>query len=159
MLFSPRGRTVSIWSYDTKRPYLWDLDSGRNRTTTRHHGDFVTAEAFSDDGVTLATGGSEGTIILWDVASLLPIAELPGLKTRVNAIDFTSNGRTLAVGQNDHLVSLWDIATTRMLMSLQGHSGPVSQVRFSPDGLTLATCGVSATGHTEVYLWSAAPHE
>ena len=158
-LFSIRGDAVSVWDHrNTRFPTVYEIASGRTRSATKAaHSDPIASQAFSLDGATLATGGDDGMIVVWDVATLEPVAELPGLLTRVNSLAFSPEGRTLAVGEDDRLVSLWDIATRRRLTSLNGHSGPVIQVRFSPDGQTLATCGAAADGNTELFLWSAAP--
>jgi WD40 repeat protein len=48
-----------------------DVHTGKSVVTLHEHTSVVTSVAFSPDGTTLATGSSDETIILWDVAELL----------------------------------------------------------------------------------------
>jgi hypothetical protein len=69
------------------------------------------AVAFSPDGKTLATGVTDGTVWLWNVAhpgapGLL--ATLTGPASQVHSVAFGPGGRTLAAGSADGTVRLWD---------------------------------------------------
>jgi WD40 repeat protein len=111
--------------------------------------------AFSPDGQTLATGGKDKAVILWDTPSARETARLHGHTADVYSLAFSPDGRTLASGGADSTVRLWDIAAEREAATLTGHSGKIVQVLFSPDGLTLASCAELAGGNYEVFLWSA----
>src|SRR5262249_45145471 len=75
--FSPDGRTLASTSDDyTIR--LWDATSARKHCDhfpctpwlrVLRHDDWVFSVAFSPDGRTLASGGYDATVKLWDVAS------------------------------------------------------------------------------------------
>ena len=64
----------------------------------------------SPDGTVLASGGVEGRIELWDVASKQRIAALEGHKDQVLHLSFSRHGKTLVSGSSDGTILLWDIA-------------------------------------------------
>ena len=120
--------------------------------TLRGHYSEVYAVSFSPNGRTLASGGEEGTILLWDVADGSAKATLEGHTGSVFSVSFSPDGRTLASGSRDGTIRLWDVADGSAKATLAGHARRVSSVSFSPDGSTLASGG----GDSTVRLWDVA---
>jgi WD40 repeat protein len=117
----------------------------------------VASMAFSPDGKTLASGGADGSITLWDVASHRPIGQpLMGHKNIVYSVAFEPGGKILASGSADKTIILWDVATQQPIgQPLTGNTGNTSSTNglvFSPDGKTLA----SGSASYAILLWDVA---
>ncbi|MGH3773775.1 MAG: hypothetical protein ACRDRW_20695 [Pseudonocardiaceae bacterium] len=121
------------------------------------HTDHVRAVVFSLDGRTLASGGDDQTVRLWNVADpahTAPLgAPLTGHTERVKAVAFSPDGPTLATGGTDRTVRLWNVTDpahpTPLGQPLVDHTNWVNAVVFSPDGRTLA----AASDDHKVRLW------
>src|SRR5262249_59197264 len=77
---------------------LWDV-AARAERSLKGHTNKVFAAAFAPDSQTLATGGADGTVRLWDVASGTERTVLKGHSDAVWALALSPDGGTVASAQ------------------------------------------------------------
>ena len=110
----------------------------------------------------LASGSTDGTIILWDTVAGEPFTvPLTGHGDWVRSVAFSPNGQLLASAGHDQAIVLWDvtgrIADPLLLLGdpLDAHVESVNSIAFSPDRKTVAS------GHDDqtIILWDVARRE
>jgi WD40 repeat protein len=107
--------------------------------------------AFSPDGDTIATGGADGKIILWDAGTGEERGRLDGDPYGVYSVAFGPDGRTLSSCGGSWYAKLWDLDRMMLRTECENHDGPVEAAVISPDGRLVAT----AAWDMAVRLWDA----
>jgi RNA polymerase sigma factor (sigma-70 family) len=175
LAFSPDGKLLTAvscgnpsWSPPKEsRPEivrLWEVETGQLHELAGHTGG-ATSLAFSPDGNMLATGGHDGTILLWDSATRKPLRKIELVEDvyshpkgngfdsgGIHALAFAPNGKTLASANHDGTVRVVDAATGKQIHVLRGHTHRVVDIAFSRNGERLASGSFDRT----VRLWDAA---
>ncbi|MBO3460980.1 trypsin-like peptidase domain-containing protein [Aetokthonos hydrillicola Thurmond2011] len=113
----------------------------------------VFSVAFSPDGKTLASGGFDNTITIWNVVTGQEISTLNGHSISVDSVAFSPNGKTLASGSSisDNTIKIWNVVTGQEISTLKATSN-YNSVAFSPDGKTLA----SGSWDNTIKIWNVA---
>jgi WD40 repeat protein len=142
-----------------------------------HAAEVVETFAFAPDDRTLATGGKQGSIVLWDFLSLKPkraplqSGEGRGQEFSVAGLAFDRQGAILAAAGGDtkaNSIGLWDVGTGRLLGRLQASRlSTIWTVDFSGDGRVLASGGMRSdlnkeaasrgAWEYEIIFWDVAP--
>jgi WD40 repeat protein len=105
--------------------------------------------AFSPDGKTLASGGYDYKITLWDLGTGKKRKTLEGHEGGIVSIAFSPDGKTLVSGSRDFTIKIWDLVTGKVIYTLNWHTNAVMSVAISPDGKTIASGSYDQT----IKLW------
>ena len=134
--WSPRGDLIATAHGNDSCIRLWDRDGNLKRVLLGHEEE-VTSLSFSHDGALLASGerrtsgGGEGTVRVWDVATGTTRAVIPCPKW-VGSVTFSPVGRELAIEQGSLMLVDLDSGRTRTWNGLPPRTNP-----WSPDGQAL----------------------
>ena len=121
---------------------LLDVHTGRMRTAEGRHNAPVTALAFSDDGRTLVTAGSDEQLLVWDTrrAALTEALRARGAGF-IDGLAVTSDRATAYSAGRDGTVVAWDLEGGRRLerpLLVNGSSFGGSRLVPSPRGARFA---------------------
>jgi len=104
------------------------------------------------DGRMLAASYEDGSVHLWDVATLKPLDILKGFLLSAISVAFSPDGGRLAVSSaGSEAVKLWDTETRQEVLTLKGEGSGFAGLKFSSDGRYLLAVNGSGLAH----LWSA----
>jgi WD40 repeat protein len=129
---------------------LIDAPSGGRERTLTGPAQVVTTLAWSPDSGTLASGGTDRTVRLWDTVSLKPARALGSHAGPVRCLAWSPEGTTVASAGDDRTVRLWRV-TTGPDRQLDAGASRVRGLAWSPDGKRLAW-----TAARSVRVWEAA---
>lgn len=150
--------TVRVWnrSYDGDEiTYVQQAKNDQNAPFLGHEGQ-VFAAALSIDGTSVASGGSDNRVLLWNVADLQAFdhkglalygtatqpkyEELLGHTAPVRSISFTADGRFLVSAGDDNTIKVWsareqtalgrNLLRGELVKTMCGHSGAVTSIAF-----------------------------
>lgn len=186
--WSPDGKQLVTGSFDHTLK-LWDAASGnmvrefkgfKEKEFEKGHQDGVFCVAFSPDGKTLVSGGSDRSLKFWNVADGSVVREFanPNAKRPPNplpgpaeahpgwiyGVRFTPDGRhVVSVGNapgNQGYLAVWNAADGKLLSGQELPLGPFYSVALSPDGkLAGVACGPRGgqTPEANAYLLKLPP--
>ena len=157
IVFSPDGKLLvsgeegggkmSVWDTTTGKELkaVWGHDASLSPQSLKSDGS-VNSVAFSPDGKMLASGGSDGMIIVWDTERWEKLKSLQH-KGSINSVAFSPDGKMLAGG--GVRVTIWNTNTWTKLKEFDGHSNSINSVAFSKREMLLA----SGSADGSIIVW------
>ena len=148
---SLKGGFIAASSYD-HFVYLWRLDDWTLVRKQSGHRDEVWSIAVAPDGRTIASGGQDQKVVLWDAQQVRHNREFDREPLKISP-----NGEILAIvtARGSRHLQLWNIVHGHNIGELEtGHTRGTARVRFSPGGRLMTTFDVDTTVKIwEVGIW------
>ena len=137
--FSPDGATLASAAVDrfggtSGEVTLWDVETGRNRTTLHGHTERISNISLSPDGAILAAGVRDGAVKLWDIKTGKTVYTY---NRAGNLGVFSPDGKMLA-SAGWRGIELWEVGTQKNISSLKMLRADIRCLAFSPDSQILA---------------------
>ena len=126
----------------------------RSRLTMIHGTDNkMLSAAFNPDGTRVVSGHDDGTLRLWDAATLQSAGPpWRGHTAPVTSVAFSPDGARIVSASEDTTLRQWDASTGNQIGEpLQGHALWVTSAAFSPDGKRIVSGSVDKT----LRIWNA----
>jgi WD40 repeat protein len=123
---------------------ITEVGTGQTYRMLEGHPGIINALAFSPDGSSLASGGSDRVIRFWDPRNGSISASLHGHQRSINALAFNPRGEILVSSSQDETMKVWDLKSGALLRTIDVSSDGIWGIQtmsFSPDGKRLVTAG------------------
>lgn len=140
--FSPEASQL-LWARRSKiMPVLWDVESGRRigvlSSREKGHNANIVAMTYSSDGRYIATGDSQGFVVIWNRADRSVVRRIKAHSGDARYLVFIPGKNELATAGVDGAVRLWGATGTEALATLQEPSDyAVTSLISSSDGQVL----------------------
>lgn len=164
--FSPTPTNPVIVSCGTDRLVkVWNLSNCKLKANHHGHQGYVSCLAISPDGSLCASGGKDGTAMLWDLNEskwlyTLETATSGGSSAPINALCFSPNRYWLCAATGSS-VKIWDLENKQVVDDLKPDVSEGSRTKL-PEAISLAWSADGQTlfaGYTDnaVRVWQVAP--
>jgi len=122
--------SIRLWSWDAENP----SEEATEIVTFNGHKKGVTTLAWDAEGSRLASGGTEGEIVVWDRIAEVGLFRLRGHRGNVTSITFvphpvlptTQHPGYLVTTAKDTYLKLWDLSTQHCVQTVVVGRGEVS---------------------------------
>lgn len=153
-LFSPAGDRILTTTDNTnlgeqEAAGVWDAESGRHVAWLGHSGMIICA-AFDPAGRRIATGGTDGSVRVWDAEDGGLLQTLTGHVGIVSSVQFSADGRRILTAGHDASVRIWALESGESVAEWADPAiGLVTQAAYAPDESQVAV----ATQSGDLWIW------
>ena len=151
---TPNGKYLAVGGVGGFTIWEKKADSGWEKRL-EHLGVTHRCVAAASDNRTLAVGGADGTIRLWDVVSLKEIRVLTGFTDEVRSVTFSRDDSLLVGLSFSGELRAWDLKSGVEPRRLTADFGVVLAFALSPDNHTLAVAQ-GGDRSTRLCIWDLA---
>ncbi len=116
-----------------RRVRIYDTRTSQLVANIKKHTDWVTALAFSPDGVLLASGDRNGGIYVWEAGSGNEFHNLRAHEKMIAALAWRGDSNLLAAGSEDGNMTWWEMVNGTQVKKIASHGG-VLALGFAGDG-------------------------
>ena len=142
VVYLPDSRAAS--ASDDGTVAVWSLGNGARIHSLQGHAAKVTTIAASPDGASIASGGWDGTVRLWNVETGVEQRTLRP-QANVNAVAFSPDGRTVVSAGADGKLTVWSTVAGGEPLREFGGGFPVVALSFATDGRSLLAASADMT--------------
>ncbi len=97
----------------------WKRRSNSELMVLRGHTGWSTGVAFTNDGRFLASGSTDGSVRIWDLATRRELKSLIGPKAAVHALAISPDGKKLATASDDDTLRIWHIQSGQIAKTIK----------------------------------------
>ncbi len=133
---------------------LWDLQQAKFVNRWETPSDTIYAVDITRDNQTIAAGGYDRIVRIWNRDSDKPTKTLDGHNGPIYAVRFDPTGQVMATASGDETIKLWNVASGKRLDTLGQPLAEQYCVRFSPDGKQV----IGAGADNRIRFWNLASH-
>ncbi|XP_047330477.1 guanine nucleotide-binding protein subunit beta-like protein [Impatiens glandulifera] len=150
--FSPSNVQPTIISSSWDRTIkIWNLSNCKLQNTLRSHSGYVNTVAVSPDGSLCASGGKDGTILLWDLAEGKKLYSLDA-GSIIHGLCFSPNRYWLCAATESG-IKIWDLESKTIVVDLKVDLK--AETDMAPDGSIQPACAKTKVIYCTCLNWSA----
>jgi U3 small nucleolar RNA-associated protein 12 len=129
--------SIRLWSFDLATP-----SDPTELVTFNGHKKTITHLVFDQEGSRLASGGTEGEIVLWDRIAEVGLFRLKGHRAPITGLEFiphptlgtTSHAGFLLSTAKDGYLKVWDLSTQHCVQTVVVGKGEVCSLAVTEEG-------------------------
>ena len=129
--------SIRLWSFDPAAP-----SEPTEIVTFNGHKKTITHLVFDQEGSRLASGGTEGEIVLWDRIAEVGLFRLKGHRAPITGLEFiphptlgtTSHAGFLLSTAKDGYLKVWDLSTQHCVQTVVVGKGEVCSLAVTEEG-------------------------
>jgi WD40 repeat protein len=157
LAFSPNGTMLAASAFRSIR--IWDVAGKREPASLNGHQKQVVSLDFSNDGTRLASLGSDGTLIVWNIDSNDEVFRKVLAVRSHGQAGFRADGALLVAGTKDRLIQVWEVRSedANLVAQWDHREWNIWQLSFSPERKRLALAIERESGdindRCQIHIW------